>query len=153
MILDSEILLRIAVFFCGLSGLLIALHIHQEKKDVNRPFVCPMNFDCNAVVRSDYSKLFGIPLEYFGMAYYGLIALSYLAFSLLPALFPVFLVPTLALLSVIAFLFSIYLIVVQVVILKKGCFWCFISAFVSITIFILTTISYTFEELVKILIP
>src|SRR3989344_5494590 len=54
--------------------------------------------------------------------------------KILPSVFVNFMIT----LSMIAFVFSLYLIVVQIFILKKGCSWCFISALISILIFILT---------------
>jgi uncharacterized membrane protein len=40
-----------------------------------------------------------------------------------------------------AFLFSLYLIGVQIFILKKGCSWCIVSALISALIFILAILS------------
>lgn len=136
---SEETLIQIAIFILGLCGFLVARHIYKHKNNNRNPLICPIRFDCHAVTHSDYSKFFGMPVEILGMAYYGLISLSYLLFIFLPALLPDFLADFMAVLSMIAFIFSIYLIFVQIFILKKGCSWCFVSAFISILIFILTT--------------
>ncbi len=52
-------------------------------------------------------------------------------------------------LSMIAFLFSLYLISIQLFVLKKGCFWCYISSLISILIFVLTLLAYDFPSLVQ----
>ena len=129
----------------SVSGFFVAKYIRKHKKQ-NTPLVCPIRFDCHTVVHSDYSKFFGIPVEILGMIYYAFTALFYsgmlvlnymyelpepLTFLLLPlvAVFP--------LLSLVAFLFSVYLIGVQIFILKKGCSWCIVSAIISAIIFAL----------------
>ena len=147
MILSEEILMRIFVATLGLAGFFVARHIHKEK-GAGRPLVCPVRFDCDTVVHSDYSKFFGIPVEFFGMIYYALVFFGYMALSFLPEGLPNDLVLGLALISVGAFLFSMYLIYVQIFILKKACSWCFVSAFICICIFILTIIAYDFSNLI-----
>ena len=77
MIFGEHILLRIGISILGLCGFLVAKHIYKKKRSKN-PFVCPIKFDCNAVVNSDYSRLFGISLEILAMVYYGLIFIAYL---------------------------------------------------------------------------
>ncbi len=141
MLFQDDNLLRIVVFVLGVCGFLVARHIHEHKKIGKKALVCPMKFDCNAVVHSDYSKLLGIPLEVLGMLYYGLVSVFYL-FMIFMLQIPLPLVLFAVSLSIFAFLFSVYLICVQIFILKKGCFWCFVSALISILIFIATVYGY-----------
>ena len=155
MILNEQIILRIAICLLGLFGFWVAKQIYKKKRSKN-PFVCPIKFDCSSVVNSDYSRLFGIPLEILGMLYYGLVFMiylfssAYLYFSqnLPPNNLIIFMIA----LSVFAFLFSLYLIWVQIFILKKWCSWCFVSAFVSTLIFILTYLTYDFGTVVQTII-
>lgn len=133
---SDDILIKIAVFILGLGGFWVAWHIYHKKK-TQQPLVCPIRFDCNTVVNSDYSKFFGIPVEFLGMLYYGLVSLFYLFLILFPGVLPVILSSFLVGLSLVAFIFSLYLIGVQIFALKKGCSWCFVSAFVSTLIFLL----------------
>lgn len=142
MTFSSELLMKLGIFILGLCGFWVARHIFQHKKPENEPLVCPMNFDCEAVVHSHFSKFFGIPLEVFGMLYYGFTAFSYFLLVFEPFLVPPVMVGILILLSLSASLFSLYLIGVQIFAIKKGCFWCFISAFISIAILILTLLAY-----------
>jgi len=146
MIITDEVLVRILICLLAFTGFLISRHIHNKKK-TPQPLVCPMKFNCHAVVHSNYSSFMGVPLEVFGMIYYALISLSYLylVFVLTPLSFVV--TTILIVLSLGAFLFSIYLTLVQLFILKEGCFWCFISAFISIVIFILTFFVYDISSI------
>ena len=127
----------------GAFGFWVAWHIRDHKVKQN-PLVCPIRFDCNTVVNSDYSKFFGVPVEVLGMIYYAFISFSYLSFIFLPNVLPNILIGFMIMLSVIAFVFSLYLIGVQVFILKKGCSWCFVSAAICILIFTLTVFTYDF---------
>ena len=151
----DDILAQVGILLLGVCGFLIARHIYRHKNNNQSPLVCPIKFDCHAVTNSDYSKLFGIPLEMLGMTYYGLISLAYLFLIFLPSIpsgLLLNLTLILILLSSIAFLFSLYLIGVQIFILKKGCSWCIVSAFICLLIFILTMINYDFSFITEIFI-
>jgi len=134
---SNEILMRIAISIFGLCGFMVAKHIrnHKVKGEI---LVCPIRFDCNTVVNSDYSKFFGIPVEILGMGYYAFIFFSYLAFIFLPSALPHTLIFFMLIVSKVAFIFSVYLIGVQIFALKKGCSWCIVSALISALIFFLT---------------
>ena len=141
MFFQDENFLKIAIFTLGICGFWVARHIHEHKKIGKKPLVCPMRFDCATVVHSDYSKLLGVPLEVLGMFYYGLVSVFYL-FMIFVFDVPVSLILLAVFLSIFAFLFSVYLICVQIFILKKGCLWCFVSALISFLIFLCTIYAY-----------
>ncbi len=147
MIIPEEMFIRIAICALGFSGFLVARHIWKHKKENQAPLVCPIKFDCNAVVHSDYSKFLGVPVEIFGMIYYALLTIAYGCFIFLPGALPNALVGFMVIASMGAFLFSLYLICIQLFVLKKGCSWCFVSAFICILILILTTLAYDFSSL------
>ena len=132
----SPEVLRGAIFILAVLGYWVARHIHTHKKPESAPLVCPLKMDCHGVVHSDYSRFMGVNLEIWGMVYYGLISLLYLLSMLVPL--SVLVLAFGVGLSAVAFLFSLYLIGVQIFALKKGCFWCFVSAFISTLIFVLT---------------
>lgn len=122
------------IILLALAGWLVSLHIWQSKKR-NRPLTCPLKSDCNAVVTSDFSRLLGIPLELLGLLYYGLTIIFYSLFIALPAWQGpagtfILLVATAA-----AFLFSIYLTLVQALAIREWCLWCLISAGLCTAIF------------------
>jgi uncharacterized membrane protein len=137
MIFSDHILMRIGILVLGLCGFWVARHIREHKIKGN-PLVCPIRFDCNTVVNSDYSSILGIPVELLGMAYYALVFFSSAFFLFLPDVLPSVVVNIMILVSSSAFLFSAYLIAVQIFILKKGCSWCIVSSLISFSIFALT---------------
>ena len=149
MIFSDEILVRMVFSILGISGFLVAKHIRDHKVKAKH-LVCMVGFDCHAVVHSDYSKFFGIPVEILGMVYYLFIALSYFCLIFFSNMVPNSLTLFVATSSFLAFLFSMYLIAVQFFVLKKGCSWCFVSAFISIAIFVLTIYTHDFSFMSQI---
>lgn len=147
----DDTLLRIAVFILGVCGFLVARHIWEHKKS-STPLVCPVGFDCHAVVHSDYSKFVGIPVELLGMFYYGSISVAYFVFIFWREVMPATAVGILIVAAISAFIFSMYLIFVQIFILKKGCSWCIVSAIISVIIFILTMFAYDLGSIAQIFV-
>jgi uncharacterized membrane protein len=129
-------------------GLYVAIQIKKNKslKQSGEKMVCLVGHKCDEVVFSDYSKFFGINLELMGQLYYGLIALFYLAYLLLPQFLPELAVFIVLGMTFGGFLFSIYLTYVQVFKLKSFCAWCLSSAGLSTLIFF---VSYALAILMK----
>ncbi len=152
MAFSSDILIRTVIFILSVSGFMVARYIYKHTKPEHRPLVCPLNFNCEAVIHSNYSRFLGVPLEIFGMIYYALMSISYFILIFMPDVLPTPLIGFLIIASLSAFLFSIYLVCVQIFILKEGCFWCLISTFISVLIFILTVLAYDFSYIAKIFI-
>ncbi len=151
MILNEIIFFKIGIAVLGLAGFFVARHIYKEKR-ADRPLICPIKFDCESVVHSDYSKFLGVSVEVFGMIYYALIFILYGILTFLNLDLPEMIVLGLALFSLLAFLFSVYLILVQVFILKKFCSWCIVSALICSFIFLLTIYNYDFSVLFEVLV-
>ena len=149
MLITNDILIQIIIFVLGWCGFTVAKHIRNHKTK-NTLLVCPVGFDCHTVIHSDYSKFLGVPVELVGMIYYALISFFYLFLIFLPEIFSDALVGFISAVSFLAFLFSVYLIAVQIFILKKGCSWCIVSALISALIFILTTFNYDFSFFAQI---
>ncbi len=145
----TDILVRGVILVLSVCGFFVAKHIRKHKTQ-NVPLVCPIGFDCNAVVHSDYSKFMGLPVEFLGMIYYALLSLAYLVSFFVPAMMSVHSVGFMILASFLAFLFSVYLIGVQIFVLKKGCSWCIVSSCISAVIFIFTMVNYDFGALAQI---
>jgi|SRR3989344_9470378 len=116
------------IVILAIAGFALALYIHFHKRTA-RPLVCPIGHHCDPVIHSDYSKIFGFPVEMLGMLYYALIAVGY---WLAPAHM------ALQIISGAAFGFSLYLIGIQLFVLRMWCTWCLISAALCTGIFIVT---------------
>ncbi len=147
----EDFLAKLGIAFLGLIGFFVASHIYKEKR-ASRPLVCPLRFHCDSVVNSDYSKFFGISVEIFGMIYYFFIFLSYLAIILFGSNISLFFLILLSFISIVAFIFSAYLVSVQAFILKIYCSWCLVSALISTIIFVLTLYTYNFSDLFLVFI-
>ena len=147
--ISNDLLIQVAIFILAASGFLVASHIYRKKRK-EQPLICPIKFDCNTVVNSDYSKFFGIPVEILGMLYYALIALSYLFLILMPSPISAFFSGFLLAASTAAFLFSVYLMLVLLLILRKGCSWCFLSAILCTLIFTLSAVYYNLGSAIQV---
>lgn len=146
---SDDILIRVVVFVLGVSGFLVAKHIRNHKvKDA--PLVCMVGFDCHTVVHSDYSKFLGIPVELLGMFYYAFLSILYFFLILFPSIIPIPLFAFLLLASLGAFIFSAYLIVIQIFVLRKGCSWCIVSALISALVVVLTVFHYDLSVIAQL---
>lgn len=117
----------LAIVVLSFLGLIISFYLLYGQK-AKRKVVCLIGHDCDAVVKSAYGKTFGLENTVLGILFYGGI-LVIRAFSLpIPQL-------TLTIVAGLAGLFSIYLIYVQGVILKKWCDYCILSALINWALF------------------
>ena len=138
----------IVLAFLGLS---ICGYIHNSKA-TNKPLVCPLGADCNAVLESKFSKILGLPMEVWGALYYTFIVLAYSLLLVAPELIQTPQVGYMMLFATLgAFLFSLYLTAVQGFVIREWCTWCLSSAFVSVAIFIVAQFAspYTIGALIK----
>lgn len=124
--ITTQKILQFLPAIIALGGFFLALYIFTKKKR-KETLVCPLDSNCDAVVHSRYSTFLGIPLEVMGMIYFAFIALFFLSALFMPQLnsgYFLFLTPVM---TFGAFLFSIYLVSVQLLLIKQWCAWCLIS--------------------------
>ncbi len=127
---------RMIIAFLGLLDATYLLII----KLTNNQELCPKGIgDCWSVNNSSYSELFGIPISAFGIAvYFALIVLMQwelrYKFGRKNSILFQFGV------TLVGFIFSMYLIYVQFGLLHQICPFCLVSAVTMTTMFILTTI-------------
>jgi uncharacterized membrane protein len=98
---------------------------------------------CDIVTTSVYSKIFGLPVALYGSAYYGFIFLMGISYwdSGSKTAFKV-----LAFSTVAGFLASLWLVYVQLILLKAICLYCMVSAGTSTLLFGLGMYSLFFLE-------
>lgn len=126
------------IILAALWGLSITYRISKEKKS-GQPMVCPLGADCKKVVTSEFSSFLGIGLEAYGAIYYVVTIVGYTFLLLfLPNIPPDTVVFLLTGFTIVAFLFSVYLTIVQAFYLRSWCTWCLCSACASTVIFLLT---------------
>jgi uncharacterized membrane protein len=117
----------------GISNTLYLLWQHHQLNTHNKPMVCPLRGSCEAVTQSKYSRFFGIRNEYLGILFY--ITVFFCIYLLNNPAYLELAHSTLLLLRILvasATLFSVYLLYVQLSILKKVCTWCVISSILNI---------------------
>lgn len=122
---------QIGIIIAAFVGFVIAWHIWRTKAQ-NKKLKCFIGENCDRVVRSRFATTFGVSNEALGMIYYGtLIALYGFAvagYKLLPHELVLFITGG-------AVLFSIYLLVIQLFVLREWCEWCIASSILSGLIF------------------
>ncbi len=118
----------------GLSDALFLTYEHYNPLSIPP---CPVNavVDCGKVIRSAYAVIYGIPLGLFGSIYY-LFFLIFIALNLSKKYSRAAKV-LMVLASTFAFLFSIYLVYIQIFLIKAICIYCMISALTSTLIFLI----------------
>lgn len=131
----------VLIIFLAFGGFLIARYIWHHKKNSQEALVCPLKTNCDTVIHSDFSKFLGIPIEIIGMIYYASLSVSYGFIIIFPALGQTIFVSFLLLASILAFIFSVYLTMVQAFVIKNWCTWCLISASICATIFVLDVVT------------
>jgi uncharacterized membrane protein len=121
------------ILILALVGIVVSFEIYHSKNH-GEELVCPLDSNCNTVVHSKYSEFLGARVEALGMLYYAFIFCAYGSLLLSPFSFIPAIMLLIKIVPLVGLLFSIYLIVVQIFILKEWCFWCTLSAFTTIGI-------------------
>lgn len=132
--------INLLISFVAFSGFILAFFIHKKKSSQEK-FFCPLQFNCSAIIHSEYSIFLGFPVEILGILYYDIVAVVYAAFLVLPFLIFPYTVLGMLFLTAVAFIFSLYLTYIQIFKLRQGCSWCLASTALSSLIFILVLLT------------
>lgn len=120
----------IVLSFLGMLDVGYLAYKHVQKK----PLVCPINHNCSEVTESKWSNMFGVRNEYMGMAYYGSLFVGGVASFLYPTHHvPIYLFLFCA--TVLGVIYSVFLVSLQAFVIKNYCFYCMISALLSLLLF------------------
>jgi uncharacterized membrane protein len=130
-----QMIVNLGPIIFALAAFGIAAYVYAKKKR-DQPMVCPLNGHCDLVTRSRYSKFLGIPVEFIGMVFDILIIFIYTTNYLIPGIIPDIIFFLVIGIAFGAFIFCLYLIIIQAFVLKKWCTWCLFSAGFSTLIFI-----------------
>ncbi len=125
----------------GLCGFLLALYIYRKKKG-KKKLVCPLRSDCDTVIHSDYSRIAGIPIEVLGMTYYAFTGIVYSALFIFGFWSHTIGLVLLGIASCSA-LFSLYLVSLQIFVIKHWCAWCMTSALISLLILLASYLHFS----------
>lgn len=124
--LTVQKILNLLPVIIAVGGFFLAHYIYNKKKR-KEILVCPLDSNCDAVVHSRYSTFLGIPLEVMGMIYFSFITLFFLSALFIPQLNSGYFLFIAPIMTFGAFLFSLYLVLVQLLLIKQWCAWCLIS--------------------------
>ena len=121
----------------AIVGLLDSWYIFY-KKQKNEKLVCFIGQDCNEVVNSKYSHIYGVPNEVLGIIFYlfilGIVGL--LAFGI-TEFHDISLIAVIHFIAFFALLLSIFLTTIQAFVLKAWCEYCLVASFANFGIFVL----------------
>lgn len=138
-IVSSAIQLLASFIVLAVAGIIDAGYLvkqHYRKK----PLVCPLDHNCDVVTESKWSTIFGIRNEILGLLYYLSLFAGILLLLFLPGLQ---LLPLLLLLATLTgLLFSLFLTLIQIFVIKDYCFYCLISAGLSVLLFLNMLVIY-----------
>jgi uncharacterized membrane protein len=125
---------NIPILILSFIGIAITLYLtiaHILKKKV----ICPINSkSCNIVLDSKYSKTFGVKNEIIGLAYYSAIIITFFVIE------STTLILAIKTASILAMLYSIILLCIQIKVLKNYCSWCIMTAIINLLLAILIII-------------
>lgn len=139
--------LLIILIILAAIGAIDSLYLTFEHYSGTVPPCTPGVFvDCGKVLQSKYSEIFGIALSFYGFVYYLFILVNLYYVKIKSHKTSRVLV---ILASSFGFLFSIYLMYLQIIVIGSICLYCSLSALISTLIFFVS--QYTFEEERKIL--
>jgi len=103
------------------------------KSRKKQPVVCPIGEKCNVVLNSKWNKIFFIRNDVLGLLFYiSVIIGAFLLFFDMNGIIKTLLTFG----SGLGVLLSVFLVFVQTRILKNYCFYCLISAFLNLLIFL-----------------
>lgn len=107
------------------SGYLVWQHYRKK------PLVCPLDHKCDVVTESKWSHIFVVRNEVLGLLFYISLVVGMFGFIFLPGLRDLF---SLLLLLAVATggMFSLFLVGIQICVIKDYCFYCLISALLSV---------------------
>ena len=127
-------MISVWVLVLALVGLANASYL-LYKKVRNEKVTCLIGENCDAVTKSKYGYLFGIPNEVVGIGFYALVlVLFYLSFLGIASVLDFPVGALLLLLAIPASLTPLYLLGIQAFILKKWRDYCIFLVFVNFSI-------------------
>lgn len=133
-----NIFYALGIIASAVGGFFISRHIAKHRNDEH--LACHNGKDCSALISGRYSDFLGIKNEKIGMFYYAAIVLFFVVNIFVG--FPELVVWGVIMLAGVSFAFSLYLIVIQLFVVKKWCSLCLGSAGLSFLILVLAILGF-----------
>ena len=128
----------IFLFILAIFGFINAAWLNWQYERfvaTGKKMFCLAGDDCTAVVGSRWGKTLGIKNELAGIFYYIFVMTLSFVLLLMPALQPLIRLPLLISITLAAG-FSIYLLILQVAVIKKLCSWCIIAIGINLLLWL-----------------
>ena len=139
---EARLVQTLAIPVLVVVGLVVAIYLsYVEVNQVTA--VCGPIGHCNLVQSSDYAEIMGLPVAILGVVSYVAIGLLWLFQRPLNERFNNLGVYGLLGLTFVGTLFSIYLTVVELVVIEAVCAWCLTSAIVTALLFVIVVTRLT----------
>ncbi len=144
---ESDLARRVAWLSATLSsvGFIDALYLTFEHYSGGQ-VTCIVTTGCDKVLTGPYSEVFGIPIALIGVLYY-IFVFSGAFLFLFGSSHKLFRLALMA--SAVSFLASLWFVSLQLFIVKAICFYCMISAFCSLMLFLLVILSFFHARKIK----
>ena len=120
--------MNIVVSLLALIGLLNAGYILRSRV-MKKPLSCPLHGNCKEITESKWGKVLGVHNDFMGMIYFffvvvlGLMTFGFVDYAII-------------IVTGFGLLYSGYLFYVQSRILREYCFYCLISALITLLMFV-----------------
>jgi uncharacterized membrane protein len=131
--------LRMILSLLALFGFLDSLYLSLSRIQTNTTMVCPSGGGCEAVQASVWSTIppgNGLPVAFLGMGGYLVFLILGLLSTKTNTVGPVPLPTLILFIASAGVLFSLYLVIIQLVVIQEICFWCMVSAGIELGIWI-----------------
>jgi uncharacterized membrane protein len=124
----------VVILILAFFGLADSIYLAQHALN-GTPLLCTIQSfsDCNTVVTSSYSRIFGIPIAELGVLFY---SIMFVLAALELVMYDQFLRRVLQAFSLVGILASLYFMFVQTFVIRAFCVYCLASAFIALLIFI-----------------
>jgi len=129
--------LAVSILLLSFCGIALTSYLSQSEGN-GAPLICNVESlsDCNEVVLSPYSRIFGISLSDFGFLFY-VILFVIAAFELV--LYDAILRRALQIFSLFGIAVSVYSVYLQTLVIQRLCIYCLASAFITLAVLILAS--------------
>ncbi|MEK6835144.1 MAG: vitamin K epoxide reductase family protein [Nanoarchaeota archaeon] len=126
------------IIIAAVLGIIDAYYIYYKKKR-NEKLACYIGNDCNKVLKSKYSTMFGIPNEVIGILYYIFIILASIFLNYYNTSLYAHIIFGIISFSMFA---SLVLLYIQIFVIKEYCDYCLYSFVINLIIFFLFLYTY-----------
>lgn len=133
----SNLAFLIVLIILGIANASYLVFSSYKKKSI----VCPIDSNCNEVVRSKWSRVFYVRNDLLGLLFYSLMLLV-ITFTIINPIYDNTIHFLILIAASLALLFSIFLTGIQLFVFRKRCFYCLASALINLLIFLIVVFNY-----------